>query len=151
VKTALPALDQLDYALLHVAGVPGSQQLGGKVEPGGVTRGWIKVPNVSYDFVAHTPLFIMQHPRGLPLKLALDMDAIIGLNQNDTRVTYKTNTEAGSSGSPCFNSNWDLVAIHHSGDPDFDPAHKPEYNEGIPVHTILALLEQRGLKRQLGL
>ena len=42
------------------------------------------------------------------------------------------------------------VALHHSGDPNFDPAHKPDYNEGIPFTAILALLEKRGLIEELG-
>jgi V8-like Glu-specific endopeptidase len=65
-------------------------------------------------------------------------------------VTYKTNTEAGSSGSPCFNANWDLVALHHSGDPNFDPGHKPTYNEGIPFSAIANLLHERGHTDKLG-
>lgn len=109
-------------------------------------RGWIQVTNEEYAFLPHSPLIIMQHPKGEPLKLALDTDAIISVNANSTRVTYKTNTEPGSSGSPCFNLNWDLVALHHSGDASF----KPEYNEGIPLSAILALLKQRGLRDIIG-
>ena len=41
-----------------------------------------------------------QHPEGTPLKLALDTEAVISLNANNTRVLYSTNTEPGSSGSP---------------------------------------------------
>jgi hypothetical protein len=142
-KQGVPADDELDYALLRVAGAPGNTQPGGKAEPGGSPRKWIATPTAPYSFEAHTPLFIMQHPRGWPLKLALEMDAILGLNENGTRVRYRTNTERGSSGSPCFNAHWELVGLHHSGDPDFDPAHKPAYNEGIPFSKILALLDQR--------
>ncbi len=57
------------------------------------------------------------------------------MNANQTRVRYRTNTETGSSGSPCFNSDWDLVALHHSG--------IVKYNEGIPINCIVALLKQR--------
>jgi hypothetical protein len=98
---------------------------------------------------AHDALFIVQHPKGDPLQLALDTDAVIGMNANSTRVQYGTNTLPGSSGSPCFDRDWNLVALHHSGDPDFDPAHKAEYNEGIPFSAIRALLAQRGLEDQL--
>ena len=69
---------------------------------------------------------------------------------NGTRVTYTVNTEGGSSGAPCFNTDWELVALHHSGDPNFDPDHKPEYNEGIPIAAIVALLTERGKQNQLG-
>ena len=74
------------------------------------------------------------------------MDAIIGMNNNKTRVRYTTNTEGGSSGSPCFTINRELAALHHLGDPDFTP----RYNQGITMSAILALLEQRGHRDKLG-
>jgi Trypsin-like peptidase domain len=80
-------------------------------------RGCLQVPDRAYDFAPGTPLFIVQHPKGAPLKLALDTNAVIGLNGNGTRVRYRTNTDKGSSGSPVFDQNWNLVALHHSGDP----------------------------------
>ena len=91
----------------------------------------------------------MQHPRGEPLKLALDDDGVLSLNENETRLRYETNTDKGSSGSPCFTFKWDLVALHHSGDPDFDPAHKPTYNEGIPMTAITKLIKERGVDKKL--
>jgi hypothetical protein len=142
---ALPQADQLDYALLRVAGEPGKQPVSPQnAEPGAPARGWFRIPAAAFAFPADTPLFIVQHPDTLPLKLALDTKAIIGLNGNQTRVRYRTNTEGGSSGSPCCNQDWDLVALHHSGDPNFDPAHKPGWNEGIPFAAIVNQLTQRG-------
>jgi len=85
----------------------------------------------------------LQHPRGGELKLALDTDAIIGVNANGTRLRYRTNTEAGSSGSPCFDANWRLAALHHAGDPNFSLFHRPEYNVGIPFHRAVNLLRLR--------
>lgn len=149
-KICAPQPDELDYALLRVEGSPGLDKIGDSPDPGAQSRKWIEVPAEPYDFLPDTPLFIVQHPQGDPLKLALDDDAVIGLNANATRVKYKTNTEAGSSGSPCFNANWDLVALHHSGDPNFDPAHKPTYNEGIPFGAIADLLHKRGHMGKLG-
>jgi hypothetical protein len=77
------------------------------------------------------------------LKLALDTEAVIGVNDSGTRVRYRTNTDEGSSGSPCFDDRWNLVALHHAGDPKFAPLYHPEYNQGIPFAAIRALLEQR--------
>ena len=71
------------------------------------------------------------------------MSGVIGVNANGTRLKYKVNTEGGSSGAPCFNTDWDLLALHHSGDPNFDSDHKPEYNEGIPIEAIVKLLTER--------
>jgi hypothetical protein len=146
-KYSLPETDQLDYALLRVDGTPGNDLVGNKAEHVGLPRKWIEVPIPVPNIYPNTALFIVQHPQGDPMQLALETDAIIGVNANNTRVAYKTNTLRGSSGSPCFNSNWELVALHHSGDPNFDPAHKPLYNEGIPISAIVNLLTQRGLGR----
>ena len=145
-KNGVPQADQLDYALLRVDGAPGDEAVGANPEPEAPPRGWIVPPAAEYLFEPGTALYIVQHPRSDPLKLAIDMEAIIGTNANGTRVTYRTNTEPGSSGSPCFNIDWELVALHHSG----DPAYKPTFNEGIPIKAIFGLIEQRGFTDQLG-
>lgn len=145
-KSGVPQTDELDYALVRVAGQPGYQPIGQKPEQDAPRRGWIEVPTLAYDFQPDTPLLILQHPKKTPLKLALDTDAIITLNSNKTRVTYRTNTEAGSSGSPCFSINWELITLHHAGDPDFIPL----YNQGIPFTAVLKHLEERGYKDKLG-
>ena len=81
------------------------------------------------------PLLIAQHPDGSPLKLALDTEGVTSVNANGTRVRYATNTEGGSSGSPCFNIDWKLVALHHLGDPARD-RQKPKFNQGVPIGII---------------
>jgi V8-like Glu-specific endopeptidase len=129
-----PKTDELDFALLRV------QAPANNTKP---ARGWIEIPTTEHDFTNHKELFILQHPDGRPLKLAMDTDAIIDVNENKTRVRYETNTEHGSSGSPCFDANWNLVALHHSGDPNYDAMHHPEYNQGIPFQAIVKLLEDR--------
>src|SRR5262249_48368662 len=65
---------------------------------------------------------------------------------NRTRVRYTTNTEMGSSGSPCFDAEWGLLALHHSGDTNYKRS--AEWNEGVPIDAIVrqvnARLRQRG-------
>jgi hypothetical protein len=140
-----PNPNQLDCAVLRLAKSVGTLTIGEKLS--GDPRGWISLSNAqaSPAFKPHSPLFIVQHPEGEPLKLALDTDSIQSVNANRTRVRYSTNTEAGSSGSPCFDENWNLVALHHSGDPNFAPNHKPEFNEGIPMDAIVRYLQGQGL------
>jgi V8-like Glu-specific endopeptidase len=139
----LPQPHELDYAIVRLEKVP--------PQVGGVDRGYYQIPEQHAKLAEDAPLFIMQHPSGRPLELALDMKAGIGENPNGTRVRYRTNTEPGSSGSPCFTPDFELVALHHSGDPDFDPAHKPTYNEGIPMRAIATLLRKNGKAAELGL
>ncbi|MCG8353229.1 MAG: serine protease, partial [Chloroflexales bacterium] len=146
---ANPDLDQLDYALLRVDGAPGNEQVVRLVgtDTQRVQRGWRRLPppaSASAALAPNSPLLIVQHPDGKELKLAIDTDAIIAVNGNGTRVRYRTNTEPGSSGSPCFDANWNLVALHHSGDPNYAPLYRPQYNQGIPFAAIVRLLEQRG-------
>ena len=142
-KSGDPDAEELDHALLRVDGTPGDDALGEKVVPGSPAppRGIIKIPKEPHAFVAETPLFIVQHPDGAPLKLALDMKAVISLRGQDRRVRYRTNTEGGSSGSPVFDQNWNLVALHHSGDPK---SFMPTYNEGIPINLIRERLIAKG-------
>ena len=141
-KTEFPKPDELDYSIVRLAGTPGTKPAG-EPDPKAPPRGWIALEAAAPP-VPDSPLLIVQHPDAAPLKLALDMSGVIGLNGNATRLKYKVNTEGGSSGAPCFNANWELVALHHSGDPNFDRDHKPEYNEGVPIGAILDLLAARG-------
>ena len=139
-KPGMPQLDELDYAVLRTASEVGDEDMGKVALPGfDSPRGFVKLPSVDdvHDFESNKVLFIMQHPLGSPMKLTANI--FRSMNGNDTRVTYLNDTEPGSSGSACFSANWELVALHHSGDPEF----KPEYNEGIPMHAIVKLLQER--------
>lgn len=132
--------DELDYALLRVDGSPGDAPIGARPEPGAPARGWIPIPRERRIWQPNEPLYILQHPLGEPLKLALDTQAIIGESEAGRRVRYRTNTEPGSSGSPCFDADWTLVALHNRG----DDRPQATFNEGIPVHLIRARIERRG-------
>jgi V8-like Glu-specific endopeptidase len=147
-----PPPDKLDYALLRVEGEPGNDPVGGtkNKDPNAESRGWIKSPTSAHDFVPDTAVLIMQHPQGATLKLAWETQSVISVNEKKSRVRYRTNTEPGSSGSPCFDANWNLIALHHLGDASYDGFNQPEYNQGIPFNTILDLLEKREKKDELG-
>jgi hypothetical protein len=136
--------EALDYALVKLKESPGNDNLIGVPSPDSQKRGCIKIPSVRQEFALKSSIFILQHPSAKPIKLAMDTQSVLGLYDGDTRVRYTTNTEPGSSGSPCFTPGWELTALHHSGDPNFDPPHKPTYNEGIPIHAIRNLIEKHG-------
>jgi hypothetical protein len=93
------------------------------------------------------PVLILQHPQRGPIKLAIDTEAVLQLYENGTRVRYSTNTDPGSSGSPCFDMNWKLIALHHYGDPLHD---KAQYNQGIPIKMIRDRLKRSGKEGALG-
>lgn len=132
----MPSDDELDYVVIRLKRPAAADAVASR---DAAPRGCISLapspPQPSVD----EPLLIIQHPEGKPIKLAFH--AVTGLNQNNNRVTYKVNTNRGSSGSPCFNYRWDLVALHHSGDPQF----KPVRNQGIPFAAIRQRLQRQGV------
>jgi V8-like Glu-specific endopeptidase len=137
----LPGATELDYALLRLAVRAGEQQVDGQ------PRGWIPLPNAVLPLPANVPILIVQHPEGSPMKLAMDTQSVIGLNGNGTRINYRTNTDPGSSGSPAFTMDWDLVALHHSGDPKYL---NPTYNQGVPIELIRQRIDANGFGDALG-
>jgi hypothetical protein len=133
-----PTADELDYALLRLATPIGTIE----------QRGWVSMHKGRTDLAKGTALLIPQHPDGAPLKLAMDTDAVIGFNAGGTRLKYATNTEPGSSGSPCFSMDWELLALHHLGDPAWNKL--PEYNQGVPISLIRDRIAARGHGALLG-
>lgn len=130
------AADRLDFALLRLADPAGAEVVDA-VE--GTRRGWIPMPLDDPAVKTGDPLLLLGHPNGGPLKLSLDTGAVIAVNPAGSRLRYRTNTEPGSSGSPCFDLGWTLLAVHHAG----DPAATPEYNQGIPIAALRAHLQQQ--------
>lgn len=57
---------------------------------------------------------ILQHPNGESMKLSITCDGITGVYPHSGLVQYINRTAGGSSGSPCFNQNGKLVALHHA-------------------------------------
>lgn len=146
-KNTEPDTDHLDYAFIRLASAIGDEVID-EVGETKIARGFVPLAGKAGKLDVGSPLFILQHPAGSPLRLALDTDAILTINAPRTRVRYKTNTEPGSSGSPCFDADWNLVALHHSGDPR--ETMTPAYNEGIPIDTLRAALPAE-LAKMLGL
>jgi V8-like Glu-specific endopeptidase len=66
---------------------------------------------------------------------------------DDRLVQYLTDTLPGSSGAPVFDSDWHVVALHHSGGWLTEPASKRVFfrNEGIHINAVLRGLAANGL------
>lgn len=83
---------------------------------------------------------IIQHPRGRFKEVVLRENRLV--NRFDDALHYLADTERGSSGSPVFNSEWQMIALHHWGGPWIDGgvAGGPssfEINEGIRISSIV--------------
>ena len=67
------------------------------------------------------------------------------MDNEKSRVHYRADTKKGSSGAPVFNLLWEVIALHHSGEPyppDPNTGRHGEdarfgINEGIPMMAIL--------------
>lgn len=137
--------DHLDFAVLKLEKEAGKDLPSSMTQLAGTSarpRGWITFPKSGFSLKTDELLIIVQHPDDLPITWSFDNRAVIGLNPNGQRVRYRANTKKGSSGSPCFNGEWKLVALHHAGDPSF---WNPGYNQGIPIMLIADFMKRKNL------
>lgn len=125
-----PSIDELDFALIRLAEPVGDEPIGANA--GSRQRGWV---TLCHEPLTRAPqmVTILQHPEARPMKLSIGMVESLPLNSNGTRLRHGIPTEPGSSGSPLFDKDWKVIALHHSGDPK---SIKPEYNEAIPIALI---------------
>jgi endonuclease G len=90
---------------------------------------------------------IIQHPNGLPKMIAVRGNILEF--RTDKTLLYETDTDHGSSGSPVFNDAWELVALHHYGQPFLernDEQGNPiptNVNEGVRISAVYRDLEAR--------
>ena len=84
-------------------------------------------------------IYIAGHPSGGGLTVSLHDNHL--LDYNERFMQYRTPTDPGSSGSPVFNDQWELVGLHHAGSskkPSLaNPAVSHEANEGIRISAII--------------
>lgn len=103
----------LDFTLIAV-----SRQAGeGTVELEEI--GWSRLIEAEGKVINGEYVTIVQHPNGQPKQIALRENQIIDVLDNF--LHYHTDTAPGSSGSPLFNDQWEVVGLHHSGVPKRDP------------------------------
>jgi S1-C subfamily serine protease len=86
-----------------------------------------------------TNVYVVGHPRGAGLQISLHDSRLLDIDDDEHLIHYRTPTDPGSSGSPVFNSSWEVVALHHGGSttaPKFRGGGNYEANEGISLHAI---------------
>jgi V8-like Glu-specific endopeptidase len=102
---------RLDFALVLV--VPGPD---GRLP--GETFGWNRLSAQMGKLVIGEPVNVVGHPMGRLKEIAV-RDNMLQVRLDDF-LHYRTDTEPGNSGSPVFNDQWEVVALHHSGVPRTD-------------------------------
>lgn len=92
----------------------------------------ITLPLAPSGLIDRARLNIIQHPRGRKKEVALRDNRVLDILSGTLR--YRTDTEAGSSGSAVFDDSWQLVALHRAGAKD-------AFNEAIRIEAITGYLE----------
>ncbi len=95
---------------------------------------WIKLISQRGKIKEEDNVSIIQHPDGLMKHVTVRENQVIFMLKDF--IHYTTDTKRGSSGSPVFNDQWQVVAVHHSGVPDPDNSRNWIANEGTRVSSI---------------
>jgi V8-like Glu-specific endopeptidase len=87
-------------------------------------------------------VYIIGYPAGDTIAIS-QQDNLL-LDHQDPRVHYRAPTRSGSSGSPVFNADWELLALHHYSDEQMPKLNGLngfyQANQGIYVNTIFAAI-----------
>lgn len=63
-------------------------------------------------------LNVIHHPAGQRKRVSIRFNRMVA--EDDLWVRYESDTREGSSGSPVFNDQWEMIALHHGGVPATD-------------------------------
>ena len=88
-------------------------------------------------------VFIIQHPDGGPKMIGLSHNLVRYVD--DDVLQYWTDTKAGSSGAPVFNSRWEVVGLHHRWVQAPEGEGVTYRNQGRRIGRVLEGLERHGL------
>jgi V8-like Glu-specific endopeptidase len=95
--------------------------------------------------VIGTAAYIIQHPGGDLKRVGFVRNQISSFD--DRVVQYLTDTQSGSSGSPVFDAEGQLIALHHVGGRPQEIVGKPpvKKNEGIRISRVISGLNSQGV------
>jgi len=127
----------LDYTIVAVEPV----NLQGEELAG---RGSIPLVSTLGDLTVLEWANIIQHPGGDPQQVALRDNKVI--KSLEHFIHYEADTQPGSSGSPVFNDQWQLAALHHSGVPDEERPGVYRLRNGDEWDTRLPLTHAKKLQ-----
>ncbi len=133
--------EELDFALVAVARSPQLAQFG-----------FNRLVEAQGKVIVGEYVTIIQHPSGLPKQVALRENQVVDLLPRF--LHYETDTEPGSSGSPVFNDQWQVVGLHHAAVPRGGGRF---INEGVRISQIVSFVRgarlsgaRRSLVDQIG-
>ena len=134
--------DCLDYALIQLAEPMGNTAPKYRQS---VPRSWVDLDDLASDKAIETCMMVaLHHPGGAPIKVALGL--FDRHSRCQRRIRHLTPMVPGSSGSPCFTSEWKPYAIHNAGYKYLDVASgkRTVRNQGVPLSCIRNELKKQG-------
>ncbi len=137
--TDAPSNETLDYALVRLA-----KGVGNEPTAAGEMRGWV-VPRADQGLPQQNEIvFVVQHPEGLPVKLAAG--DVKGTSPDNFRFFHSANTKGGASGSVVVNAKLDVIGLHHAGDLLYHRGKigTPDRNQAVPIGHIISRLQAKG-------
>jgi endonuclease I/V8-like Glu-specific endopeptidase len=124
--------------------------------------GWSRLIGSEGKILLGESMNLIQHPGGQAKQIVLRANELVDLFGDFAH--YVSDTEPGSSGSPVYNDQWEVVALHHSGVPrtadgrilrkdgkpwvDGDDPEQIDWiaNEGIRVSSLVAHIQAQPLE-----
>jgi V8-like Glu-specific endopeptidase len=113
--------DNLDFTIVRLNGNPGDRW--------GYYR--LRIRNFAINQVCN----IIQHPSARFKEVSLQDNRVERILPKAVR--YRTDTEPGSSGSPVFDNEWELIALHHAAGDQDPQTGKWLNNEGIRIDMVI--------------
>lgn len=121
-----PTLDRLDVTIVSLKSLPANVT-------GLKAAASVPLPSPT------TKAFVVGHPLAGALQFSLHDSVLLDVCDHERLMHYRTPTDPGSSGSPVFNSQWEVMALHHAGSTTTPRLHglgEYEANEGISLSAI---------------
>jgi len=102
----------------------------------------VHLPPVTLKFAKGQYANIIGHPDGKPKMVSLRGNKITQVYEN--AIEYTSDTEPGSSGSPVFDNDWKLIALHSSAGKQ-DSNGNWISNKGFRIDKIVAHIQRSGI------
>jgi endonuclease G len=131
---ATSGVDDFDFTLVAVraAGLAGDAL---------AAYGWLPLNPSTDKILEGEPVVVIQHPEGREKQICLFHSEMV--DRFAQYIHYTTDTDLGSSGSPAFNRQWQVVGLHHASAPNGDTNRGAAVsaNEGVRISAILTALQ----------
>lgn len=85
------------------------------------------------------PAYVIGHPGGRDLEVSVKDADLLEADPLPRLFHYRTPTDHGSSGSPVFNDQWEVIGVHHAGSrqaPKLTGRGFHDANEGIALDAL---------------